>query len=40
VIEEETVTVEEAIDNLKQSLDAAYKAEDRLEQLLKSEGII
>ena len=40
VIEEETVTVEEAIENLKKSLTSAYKAEDRLTTLLQREGII
>jgi len=34
VIEEETVTVGEAIENLKTSLDAAYEAEDKLKKLL------
>ena len=34
VIEEETVTVGEAIKNLKTSLDAAYEAEDKLKKLL------
>jgi len=40
VIEEETVTVEEAIANLKESLDAAYAAEDRLKELLKKSGLM
>ena len=40
VFEEETVTVEEAITNLKDSLEAAYAAEDRLKELLKREGIL
>ena len=40
VIEEETVTVEEAIDNLKKSLEAAYIAEDKLASLLKKEGLL
>ncbi len=40
VIEEESMTVEEAIDNLKQSLEAACAAEDRLKALLKKEGLV
>jgi type I restriction enzyme M protein len=40
VIEEETITVEEAVANLKVSLEAAYAAEDRLMGLLKQEGLI
>lgn len=40
VIEEETVTVAEAMENLKKSLNAAYKAEDRLSALLKREGLL
>jgi|AntAceMinimDraft_16_1070373.scaffolds.fasta_scaffold01674_3 type I restriction enzyme M protein len=40
VVEEETVTVEEAIDNLKKSLEAAYIAEDKLASLLKKEGLL
>lgn len=40
VIEEESMTVEEAVDNLKQSLAAAYAAEDRLKELLKKEGLV
>ena len=40
VIEEETISVEEAIKNLKKSLEAAYKAEDRLKSLLKREGLL
>lgn len=40
VIEEETITVAEAIENLKTSLDAAYEAEDRLKQLLSEHGLI
>lgn len=39
VIEEETITVDEALANLKQSLDAAYSAEDRLMELLKQENL-
>tara|TARA_R110002111_G_scaffold248775_3_gene312594 strand:+ start:676 stop:2175 length:1500 start_codon:yes stop_codon:yes gene_type:complete len=34
VIEEETITVEEALENLKSSLAEAYEAEDRLKSLL------
>ncbi len=40
VIEEETMTVDEAIVNLKESLDAAYAAEDRLKDLLQREGLL
>jgi len=40
VIEEETITVDEAIANLKDSLEAAYAAEDRLMELLKREGLL
>jgi type I restriction enzyme M protein len=40
VIDEETVTVEHAIENLKTSLNAAYQAEDRLADLLKKEGLL
>ncbi len=40
VIEEESLSVEEAIANLKQSLEAAYAAEDRLKALLQREGLI
>ena len=40
VLEEETVTVKEAIQNLKDSLNAAYAAEDRLKALLKKEGLL
>ncbi len=40
VIEEETITVDEAITNLKESLEAAYAAEDRLHSLLKKEGLV
>jgi type I restriction enzyme M protein len=39
VIEEETVTVAEAIDNLKTSLAAAYAAEDKLQDLLVRAGL-
>ena len=40
VIEEESITVDEAIANLKESLEAAYAAEDRLKQLLAREGLL
>ena len=40
VIEEETMSVEQALANLKQSLDAAYAAEDRLMELLKKAGMM
>lgn len=40
VIEEETMTVDQAIANLKESLEAAYAAEDRLRALLKREGLM
>ena len=34
VVEEETITVSEVIENLKVSLESAYAAEDRLKELL------
>lgn len=40
VLEEDTLTVDEAIANLKTSLDAAYAAEDRLTELLTKEGLL
>jgi len=40
VIEEETVTLEEAVAGLKESLAAAYAAEDRLKELLTMEGLL
>ncbi|WP_170304416.1 type I restriction-modification system subunit M [Mariprofundus erugo] len=40
VIEEESLSVEEAVANLKQSLEAAYEAEDRLKALLEREGLL
>jgi len=40
IIEEETMTIDEAVKNLKQSLEKAYAAEDRLKALLKEEGLI
>ena len=35
VIEEESMTIDQAIANLKESLQAAYEAEDRLKMLLQ-----
>ncbi|SHJ16309.1 type I restriction enzyme M protein [Malonomonas rubra DSM 5091] len=40
VIEEETITVEQAMTNLKESLESAYTAEDRLKELLSREGLL
>jgi type I restriction enzyme M protein len=40
VIEDVSMTVGEAIGNLRRSLQAAYAAEDRLEELLKQEGLL
>ncbi|MBW2630559.1 MAG: SAM-dependent DNA methyltransferase [Deltaproteobacteria bacterium] len=40
VIEEETMTLDQAIANFKESIEAAYKAEDRLKDLLKREGLM
>jgi type I restriction enzyme M protein len=40
VSEEETITVEEAIENLKSALAKAYSAEDRLKQLLRNAGLM
>jgi len=40
VIEEETITIDQAMVNLKKSLQAAYLAEDKLAELLKKEGYI
>ena len=40
VIEEETITIDQAIANLKESLETAYAAEDRLKELLQREGLI
>jgi len=40
VVEEKSITIEEALDNLKQSLQAAYAAEDRLGELLSKEGLV
>ncbi|MDD4073064.1 MAG: class I SAM-dependent DNA methyltransferase [Desulfobacterales bacterium] len=39
VIEEESITVDQAISNLRESLSVAYAAEDRLNRLLKQYGI-
>ncbi len=40
VIEEESMTIDQAIANLKESLQAAYAAEDRLKGLLKQNGLL
>lgn len=40
VIEEETITVEQAVANLKESLAAAYAAEDQLKELLIQNGLM
>jgi len=40
VVEEETISVADALANLKTSLDAAYAAEDRFKSLLKRAGIM
>ncbi len=40
VIEEDAISVEEAIDGLKSSLNAVYAAEDRLKTLLVREGLM
>ncbi len=40
VLEEETITVAEAVSQLKKSLEAAYAAEDRLTALLRREGFM
>ena len=39
VIEVETITVAEAIENLKTSLNAAYEAEEKLKELLLANGL-
>ena len=39
-LEEEVIPVEDAIANLKQALDDAYAAEDRLKELLQREGLL
>ncbi|MGI9229556.1 MAG: N-6 DNA methylase [Gammaproteobacteria bacterium] len=40
VIEEDTMTIDQAIDNLKESLQAAYATEDRLKILLQKRGLL
>lgn len=40
VTEEQTITVEEAIANLKQAMNDAYAAEDRLKELLRDAGLM
>jgi type I restriction enzyme M protein len=40
IIEEETITVAEALENLQKSLEEAYVAEDRLKKLLLDAGLI
>ena len=40
VVEEKTLSVAEAIQNLKQALDEAYAAEDRLKALLEEAGLM
>jgi type I restriction enzyme M protein len=40
VIEEESITIEQAVADLKESLHAAYKAEDHLKELLEQEGLL
>jgi type I restriction enzyme M protein len=40
VIEEETITVEEALGNLKTAMQAAFSAEDRLKELLIENGLM
>ena len=40
VIEEESMTIHQAIANLNESLQAAYAAEDRLKGLLLREGLL
>ena len=40
VIEEESMTIDQAIVNLRESLQAAYAAEDRLKGLLLREGLL
>jgi type I restriction enzyme M protein len=39
VVEEETITIAEAMANLKSSLNEAYAAEDRLQSLLEQTGL-
>jgi type I restriction enzyme M protein len=40
VIEEVSMTVDQAIANIKESLEAAYAAEDRLKGLFVREGLL
>lgn len=40
VIQEETITIKEALDNLRKTLQEAYAAEDHLKSLLKREGLL
>ena len=40
VIEEETVSVEEALKQLQQALEEAYAAENRLKELLGNAGLL
>jgi len=40
VIEEDTISVGEALEGLQKALDEAYTAEDKLKQLLKQAGLI
>lgn len=40
VVEEETITLDEALVNLKQSYEEAYQAENHLKELLKKEGLL
>jgi type I restriction enzyme M protein len=40
VIQEETITIREALDNLKKTVQEAYAAEDHLKFLLKREGLL
>ena len=40
VLEEDSMTLDEAITNLKESLNAAWEAEERLKQLLGEAGLL
>lgn len=40
MIDEESMTIDQAIANLRESLQAAYAAEDRLKELLLREGLL
>jgi type I restriction enzyme M protein len=40
IIEEETITVEQALANLQQSLESAYEAEEHLQKLLRDAGLL